>query len=312
MKQLIEECLRRVCTVKFPNNGEPSHINRPTTGRFNDSLFFTLNGREMIFRMAPPEDQGFLFYERNMMAQEPEIHRIVREETDVPVAEILIYDDSRLIAPRPYLIMDRLPGVPLPEARHASKSAVYRQIGEHLRAVHEITADKYGYLGAHKPMEAAANWPDAFEIMWNKLLDDVVDCGGYSVQQSDRFRRLLDRERGMFERDIESSLLHMDIWAENILVDEEGNVSGIVDWDRALWGDPEIEFAVLDYCGVLVPAFWQGYGAPKEASPRAQRRAIYYYLYEMQKYIVIERRRRGNPAFADRYGSEALLIASQM
>lgn len=41
----------------------------------------------------------------------------------------------------------------------------------------------------------------------------------------------------------------------NILIDNQGSVTGIVDFDRALWGDVEIEFAVLDYCGISEPAF---------------------------------------------------------
>jgi aminoglycoside phosphotransferase (APT) family kinase protein len=104
----------------------------------------------------------------------------------------------------------------------------------------------------------------------------------------------------------------MDIWAENILVDDTGNVSGIVDWDRALWGDPEIEFAVLDYCGVSIPSFWRGYGRERDTSPKARSRGIYYYLYELQKYIVIERARRDNKELADRYKNAALRIAEKI
>ncbi|WP_256973118.1 aminoglycoside phosphotransferase family protein [Nostoc sp. T09] len=59
-------------------------------------------------------------------------------------------------------------------------------------------------------------------------------------------------------------LLHMDVWFQNILVDSAGNVTGLVDFDRALWGDPEIEFAVLDYCGISEPAFWRGYGRERD------------------------------------------------
>jgi len=57
---------------------------------------------------------------------------------------------------------------------------------------------------------------------------------------------------------VPASLLHLDAWAQNILVDEAGNVTGLVDLDRALWGDPGIEFAVLDYCGISEPVFWRG------------------------------------------------------
>ncbi|OUL36382.1 hypothetical protein BV372_08175 [Nostoc sp. T09] len=59
-------------------------------------------------------------------------------------------------------------------------------------------------------------------------------------------------------------MLHMDVWFQNILVDSAGNVTGLVDFDRALWGDPEIEFAVLDYCGISEPAFWRGYGRERD------------------------------------------------
>ena len=59
-------------------------------------------------------------------------------------------------------------------------------------------------------------------------------------------RDLLDLYLEHFDRPITPRLLHMDVWSQNILIDEEGNVTGLVDFDRALWGDVEIEFAVLD------------------------------------------------------------------
>ena len=42
------------------------------------------------------------------------------------------------------------------------------------------------------------------------------------------------------------------------LVDANNKVTGLIDWDRALYGDPEIEYAVLDVCGISKPAFWEG------------------------------------------------------
>jgi fructosamine-3-kinase len=95
--------------------------------------------------------------------------------------------------------------------------------------------------------------------------------------------------------------LHMDVWSQNILVDEAGRVTGLVDLDRALWGDPEIEYAVLDYCGISEPAFWRGYGRVRDTSFPAQIRARFYMLYEVQKYIVIRLWRRNDPAQALEY-----------
>jgi fructosamine-3-kinase len=84
----------------------------------------------------------------------------------------------------------------------------------------------------------------------------------------------------------------MDIWAQNILVNEHGQITAILDWDRALWGDPEIEFAVLDYCGFNHDGFWDGYGTKPEHTPEFLIRQKFYHLYEVQKYLVIWQLRR--------------------
>ncbi len=306
----VEQDLKRICDVKF--GGQPTDIARPATGRFNNSLFFTLDGREMVFRMAPSADQGLLFYEHNMMAQEPEVHELVRAETDIPVAEILLYDDSCQVIDRTYLIMERMQGEPLSYAAGVDSDEVFRQVGEYLRQLHEIVAEEYGYLGAHRPMAPAETWAEAFDMMWNKLLDDIVACDSYSQDEAGLFRELFNKDRGLFDRYVNSSLLHMDIWHENILVDDSGKVTAILDWDRALWGDAEIEFAVLDYCGISTPAFWAGYGRERDTSPEAAQRAIYYYLYELQKYILIRKLRNNNPNAAESYKTEALRIGRRM
>jgi fructosamine-3-kinase len=101
----------------------------------------------------------------------------------------------------------------------------------------------------------------------------------------------------------------MDVWSQNILVDDGGRVTGLVDMDRALWGDVEIEFAVLDYCGIFEPAFWRGYGRPRDTSFSAQIRARFYLLYEVQKYIVIRIWRRRDPAQALQYKRESFALA---
>jgi fructosamine-3-kinase len=186
---------------------------------------------------------------------------------------------------------------------------VLEQVGAYLAQMHALVADRYGYLGAHQPMAPQATWVEAFTVMWSRLLDDVVDCGGYTLEEADAFRRLLDVYRPHFDRAVPASLLHMDVWSQNILVDDAGRVTGLVDLDRALWGDPEIEFAVLDYCGVSEPAFWQGYGRPRDTSFPAQIRARFYVLYEVQKYIPIRIWRRNDPAQALEYKRQSFALA---
>ncbi len=263
----------------------------------------------------------FLFYERLMMRQEPALHTLIRAETTIPVAEIVGYDFSRARIDRDYMLLRALPGTPISEAHgmmNAQRQRALCQVGEYLQQLHTLTAStylntsNYGYLGEHEPMEPQATWVKAFHVMWNKLLDDVEACGGYTPGETDLFRDLLDDYRDLFDRPVANALLHMDIWSQNILVDAQGNVTGIVDFDRALWGDVEIEFAVLDYCGISEPAFWEGYGTPHDISPAAQIRRRFYLLYEVQKYIPISIWRRHDPASAARYKETCFSLASTL
>jgi aminoglycoside phosphotransferase (APT) family kinase protein len=284
------------------------------TGKHNTSYYVEGVDDGLVLRISPPDDAGFLFYERRMMAQEPQLHALLRAETAVPVAEILAYDDSRRLVDRDYLLMERLPGQPMTDARLSPQrvDGALEQVGVYLAQIHALVADGYGYLGAHRPMQPQATWVEAFTVMWNKLLDDVMACGGYTPDEADAMRHLLDIYRPHLDRSVPASLLHMDVWSQNILVDEAGYVTGLVDLDRALWGDPEIEFAVLDYCGISEPAFWRGYGRDRDISFSAQIRARFYLLYEVQKYIVIRIWRRNDPAQALQYKRQSFALAGPL
>jgi fructosamine-3-kinase len=291
------------------------------TGKHNSSYWVDTHKERFILRIAPPDDVGFLFYERLMMRQEPKLHTLIRTETDIPVAEVIGYDFSRTRLDRDYLLMAVLPGTPISDALGLPRSMFWRtlyQVGEHLRQLHALTAaehlgnERYGYLGAHQPMEPQSTWVAAFQVMWHKLLDDVVACGGYTQAEAQAMRDLLELHLEHFDRPVIPRLLHMDVWIQNILIDEAGNVTGLVDFDRALWGDVGIEFAVLDYCGISEPAFWEGYGAPRDESPPAMIRRQFYLLYEVQKYIPICIWRRNNPADAARYKQHSFSLAAQL
>ncbi len=264
------------------------------TGKFNTSYFVTGDGIDWVLRVAPPRSSVFIFYEQDMMRQESGIHARLLDQTSVPVPAIIAFDDSLQQIERDFIVMERLPGKPISDVS-CDYNRVLGQVGEYLSQTHAQTADTYGYIGEHHPMEPQNRWQDAFYIMWNRLIDGVVKVGHYDDSESTRFRKLLDNHINLFDRVVPSSLLHMDVWAENILVDTNSTVTGLIDWDRALWGDPEIEYAVLDYCGISEPAFWEGYGKDRDLSSDARTRQVFYLLYELQKYIII-RQGRGNDA----------------
>ncbi|MEM7030367.1 MAG: aminoglycoside phosphotransferase family protein [Chloroflexota bacterium] len=291
------------------------------TGKHNASYWVTCDQGKFVMRIAPPDDAGFLFYEQRMMRQEPALHQVIREHTDLPVAEIVGYDFTRTIIDRDFIIMVALPGQPISAVQHLTQSQFNRamsQVGEHLQHLHALTSTgclgqtEYGYIGEHQPMEPQKDWAKAFYIMWHKLLDDVVACEAYTPDEAQAMRNLLDIHAEQLDRAVSPALLHMDVWSQNILIDDDGNVTGLVDFDRALWGDVEIEFAVLDYCGISVPAFWEGYGTSRDETPSALIRRQFYLLYEIQKYMPIEVWRRNDQAKALQYKQQCFEMAAEL
>jgi aminoglycoside phosphotransferase (APT) family kinase protein len=295
----------------LPDPGMPVSVSPIATGKFNSSYYIRSADVDWVVRVAPADDSVFLFYERNMMLQEPGIHSALLSRTSVPVPPVVALDTSRTAIDRNFLVLERLPGKPMSEAGSGDPD-VLREVGAALAETHGITAHDYGYLGEHQPMPKHSTWLDAFVDMWDRLLLDIEASGHYNAEEGAAFRRLLDRNSNRFDRNVPASLLHMDVWAQNILVNEEGRLSGLLDWDRAVWGDPEIEFAVLDYCGISRPEFWDGYGAPRDESPDSEIRRIFYLLYELQKYIVIEQGRCNNAKSAREYKEQAFQLAAEL
>lgn len=289
-------------------------------GHFNESYYVrTTAGPDLVVRIAPPEDAGLLFYERGMMAQEPEIHDIVRRRTNLPVPEIIAFDDTHRILDRDAIIMERLPGRSLAYTRltREAMDSLMRDTGAALAQLHRnCHARQYGYLGAHAPMLPADRWSDAFMDMWDRLMGDLEGCGVFLPEDADDARRAIERNLEVFDYAGPARLLHMDIWTQNILVDDEGTLCGIIDWDRALWGDPGMEFAVLAYCGFDNEAFRQGYGGSPDESAQSgsgtEVRRRFYHLYEVLKYPVIWTLRGGRSNRIAEYRDYGLSVIKEL
>jgi aminoglycoside phosphotransferase (APT) family kinase protein len=72
-------------------------------------------------------------------------------------------------------------------------------------------------------------------------------------------------------------LVHFDLWDGNILLDD-GRLSGIIDAERAFWGDPVAEFVSLTLLHDLDAPLLEGYGRARFDAP-ARRRLTLYRVY---------------------------------
>src|SRR5262249_41423449 len=137
-------------------------LGRIPTGKFNSSYFVEGGPMPAVLRVAPPDDRSpMLFYEHRMMRQEPAIHALLREGTDVRVPAILAHDFGHAEIDRDYLLMERCPGTPVSHLTGLTRDTlddILREVGRCLRQAHALTSDRHGYIGDHRPMEPQPDW----------------------------------------------------------------------------------------------------------------------------------------------------------
>jgi aminoglycoside phosphotransferase (APT) family kinase protein len=65
-------------------------LRRISTGKFSTSYYVHGGPMPLVLRIAPTNDRSrVLFYEHQMMRQEPTLHALLRKQTDVPLPAIL-------------------------------------------------------------------------------------------------------------------------------------------------------------------------------------------------------------------------------
>jgi aminoglycoside phosphotransferase (APT) family kinase protein len=258
-----------------------------TAGWFNTAYAITFNNLkpDVVLRIAPHPEQRVLTYERDLMRREVAIIETVRDVPGIPAPNLVACDFSRRVIDRDCMFLEMLAGRPFNEVKDAMDPAavedVERAIGRCVARLGEITGPSFGYAGGG-PGAGATTWRAAFLAMVEALLRDGEALGAQLDRTWDDLRALFERHAPALDAIAQPSLVHWDLWAGNVFVKPQNGaytVEGLIDWERALWGDPDMETAVA--CGFYGPAFYEGYGharvedAPGSARPVAVRQSLY-------------------------------------
>lgn len=256
-----------------------------TEGWFNVVYVVRLaDGREAVLKIAPPPGAEVMTYERDLMATEVACMRLAASNPAIPVPLVLGADDSLERCDAPYVFMERRPGEVLSSARDAlapeEVAALHRQVGRIVRELHGITGPWFGYPG--HPGLRADDWPTAFERIVGSVLDDAVARDVDLGHPVDDLRATVRRHHDDLAEVTTPRLVHWDLWDPNVLV-RDGEVTGVIDFERCLWGDPLMEAQFRPFFGPGVTAPMEGYGRTS-FTPAEERRCD---LYTMHLGLVI-------------------------
>lgn len=245
------------------------------------------DGRCFVLKVSPPRDVRVLRYEYDVISAEVTVMRLVRQQTKLPVAEVLAFDTSCELVASPYMLVSFLPGQSLSslgdQVSASEREAIDRELGDYMRQLHAITGDSFGL--AHPQAQRFSTWREAFLNLFELILLDGEEKDIPLPNSYAQIRILLQRVAPVLDNVSTSSLVHWDMWDGNIFVDDQyQHITGLIDFERAMWGDPLIE---NQYIRLSEPAaYLQGYGKSLFVDQQARDRRLLYNLYLFSILII--------------------------
>ena len=247
-------------------------------GWFNVAYDLALaDGRRVILKIAPPPKAEVLAYEKNLMETEVASLRLVEGNPAIPAPKVYFFDQARDLCDSDYFFMEKLPGENFERLRDSlppeTRAAISFCIGEIVRAINGYAGKGYfGYPG--NPALRGECWKAAFLKMIHSVLEDGCRRNAVYGYGYDEIRAAIEKHAPALEAVTAPVLVHWDVWDSNILVNE-GRISGIIDFERALWGDPLMEAQFRPIFGEAVTASMRGYGKTALTFEEEQRSRLY-------------------------------------
>jgi aminoglycoside phosphotransferase (APT) family kinase protein len=243
------------------------------------------DGRRVVLKVAPPPDVEVLTYERDILRAEVDALRLIGARTAAPVPEVLWFDEDVRHVPSPLFLMNHLRGASLAtigsELTVDERAEVDALLGRHLRSINDITGPAFGLLAPAS--ERHPTWAAAFGALIESVLVDGERRAIALPVRYDEIRAVMAGGTAALDEVTEPRLVYWDLWDGNVMVDTTTHeLTGMLDLERAMWGDPLIEaqFGPHGHSPVLLAA----YGAVDTTSPGAVRRRA---LYTMHLHLVM-------------------------
>jgi fructosamine-3-kinase len=159
-----------------------------------------------------------------------------------------------------------------------AQQSIDRELGTYTNQIHEIRGDRFGYPG--RKSQQAMDWQGAFGKMLGVLLSDGEQLGTRLPVPPADILDFYHNVKSAFDKVEVPVLVHWDLWDPNIFVIQENDtwrIEGIIDWERAFWGDPEAEIFML----MKQPddAFFDTYGNSLATDRDARIRQTFYRIH---------------------------------
>jgi len=216
-----------------------------TDGYFNASYLIEFqNGEKSVLKVAPPKDVEVMNYEKDLMEVEVTVMNQIYEIGDIKTPKIFFYDKSQKIIDSDYYFMEFIEGVPMDKIRKQIGEKEYREIsfllGKYCKSLIDEKGSFFGSINQED--RQFDSWFNCFYVMISDLFDDVLKKKGILPISKSEALAMIDNYKEALNEVQKPVLIHKDLWEGNIFLDPASfEIKGIIDFERAIYGDPLME-----------------------------------------------------------------------
>ncbi|WP_157251387.1 non-ribosomal peptide synthetase [Nonomuraea typhae] len=259
--------------------GEPvEQVLLRTGGEISAVYEVATASRTVIFKLYPG-----MFTDR--MRKEERVYSLLGR-TGAVAPRVVLADDSKRALPQAYLVMTKIPGRPLSQVSASLDPAaierIYRDMGRLLRAIHGVELTTFGPLDGLPELSNSRYLGGEFALKVTRF----AEFGGDPDLHAALAARV-EAGRHLLARCTTPVLLHHDFHERNVMVEERAGrweLTGVIDVENALAGDPLMDLARTDYFAVRDDpvrrrALLEGYGTlPADSAERLAFYRLYHAL----------------------------------
>ncbi|HST83382.1 MAG TPA: aminoglycoside phosphotransferase family protein [Kineosporiaceae bacterium] len=260
-----------------------------TGGTYNSVYRLSFADRSgVVLKLSPDPRGAVMTYEQGIVKTEALFYAMAQDQAALPVPMVIALLDLDLdLGGGQALLVTELPGVPWfgSGVSGSMRGPLRAELGRLMASMHAVPGPAFGY-----PSESTgaltARWFEAFAAMLDAVLDDADRYRAMLPVDPRRVRRALNACVDDLDAVLVPSLVHFDLWDGNVLIDLDGppRISGLIDGERAMWGDPVMDFASAALFGEIRDDedFIRGYqtsGAVLPLHPSGRRRLLLYRIY---------------------------------
>ena len=257
-------------------------------GTFNTTFLITLKDQQVILRIAPPPTASLSWDEQWLMRREYQIQPFFAALAPL-MPRILMQDFTHQLIDRDYVFQTYLPGERWDQLTDGftldEELQLWEQFGSLTKTIHSTVGTTFG--GPY-PAPEFPTWSQAVLHRLERAIQTMIEAQ-LDIADIQSVLKILQRETGRLDAIQQPRLMHGDLWLFNILVTREVNrpiITGILDADRAWWGDPLADWTMFVLAKSISPEtqqfharFWDAYGQPEQTPATAFRQAIYEALH---------------------------------